>query len=124
MVTKVTVNSEDYDESNVRVRSFDNVLQAMHRNKIKANTSGLFWGKPYEILIEKRLTGTPDCEAIPYRAPGIKPVVEDHRCAHYQYNTLVIVKVQVAERGRTTTKAKRAKPVNLYEIKSSPSVES
>ena len=38
----------------------------MHRDKIEPDTSGLFWGKPYEILIEKRLTGAPESTAIPF----------------------------------------------------------
>lgn len=57
------IMGKDYSESNVHVRSFDNVLQAMHRDKIKADASGLLWGKPYKILIEKRPTGTPNCSS-------------------------------------------------------------
>ena len=117
------IMGDDYSESNVRVRSFDNILQAMHRDKIEPDTSGLFWGKPYEILIEKRLTGTPDCDTIPYRAPGIESPVDKRGRAHHQYHTMVIVTIQVADARRTTTKGKRAKPVNLYGIDSSPSVE-
>jgi hypothetical protein len=117
------IMGDDYSESNVHVRSFDNILQAMHRDKIEPDTSGLFWGKPYEILIEKRLTGTPDCDTIPYRAPGIESPVDKRGRAHHQYHTMVIVTIQVADARRTTTKGKRTKPINLYGIDSSPSVE-
>ena len=117
------IMGDDYSESNVRVRSFDNILQAMHRDKIEPDTSGLFWGKPYEILIEKHLTGTPDCNDIPYRAPGIESPVDKCNCAHHQYHTMVIVTIQVADARRTTTRGKRAKPVNLYGIDSSPRVK-
>jgi hypothetical protein len=41
------IMGNDYSESNVRVRSFDNILQAIHHNKIEPDTNGLFWGKPY-----------------------------------------------------------------------------
>jgi len=36
---------------------------------------------------------------------------------------MVIVTIQVADASRTTTRRKRAKPVNLYGIDSSPSIE-
>ena len=117
------IMGDDYSESNVRVRSFDNILQAMHRDKIEPDTNGLFWGKPYEIYFEKNLTGTPDCNDIPYRALGIESPVDKHNRVHHQYHTMVIVTIQVADARRTTTKGKRAKPVNLYGIDSSPSVE-
>jgi len=90
------IMGDDYSESNIRVRSFDNILQAMHRDKIEPDTNGLFWGKPYEICFEKNLTGTPDCNDIPYRAPGIKSLVDKRNCAHHQYHTMVIVAIQVA----------------------------
>ena len=117
------IMGDEYSESTVRVRSFDNILQAMHRDKIEPDTNGLFWGKPYEIYFEKNLTGTPDCNDIPYRAPGIESPVDKRGRAHHQYHTMVIVTIQVADARRTTTKGKRAKPVNLYGIDSSPSVE-
>ena len=117
------IMGDDYSESNVRVRSFDNILQAMHRDKIEPDTNGLFWGKPYEIYFEKNLTGTPNCNDIPYRAPGIESPVDKRGRAHHQYHTMVIVTIQVADARRTTTRGKRAKPVNLYGIDSSPSVE-
>ena len=58
-----------------------------------------------------------------YRAPCIKSPVDKRNRAHHQYHTMVIVTIQVADARRTTTKGKRAKPVNLYGIDSSPSVE-
>ncbi len=42
---------------------------------------------------------------------------------HYQYNTLVVVKIEVAERRRTTSQIKRSNPINIYGIESSPSDE-
>jgi hypothetical protein len=82
------IMGDDYSESNVRVRSFDNILQAMHRDKIEPDTNGLFWGKPYEIYFEKNLIGAPDCNDILYRAPGIESPVDKRNCAHHQYHTM------------------------------------
>ena len=112
-----------YSESNVRVRSFDDVLQSMHQDKVEADTARKYWGKPHEIVFKQKLTGTPICEAIPYRAPGLSPVEDDRGRKHYQYNTLVVVKIEVAERRRTTAQVKRSVPINLYGIDSSPSDE-
>ena len=67
--------------------------------------------------------GTPICKAIPYRAPGLSPVEDDRGRKHYQYNTLVVVKIKVAERCRTTSQIKRSNPINIYGIESSPSDE-
>jgi len=117
------IMGSNYSESNVHVRLFDNILQATHSNKIKPNTNGFFWGKPYEIYFEKNLTGTPDCNDIQYRAPGIESPVEKCNHVHHQYHTMVIVTIQVVDTRRTTTRGKRAKPINLYGIDSSPSVE-
>ena len=36
------IMGDDYSKSNVRICSFDNILQAMHRDKIEPDTSGLF----------------------------------------------------------------------------------
>ncbi len=56
-----------YSESNVHVRSFDDVLQSMHQDKVEADTARKYWGKPHEIVFKQKLTGTPIiCEAIPY----------------------------------------------------------
>jgi hypothetical protein len=112
-----------YSESNVRVRSFDDVLQSMHQDKVEADTARKYWGKPHEIVFKQKLTGTPICEAIPYRAPGLSPVEDDRGRKHYQYNTLVVVKIEVAERRRTTSQIKRSNPINIYGIESSPSDE-
>lgn len=112
-----------YSESNVRVRSFDDVLQSMHQDKVEADAARKYWGKPHEIVFKQKLTGTPICEAIPYRAPGLSPVEDDRGRKHYQYNTLVVVKIEVAERRRTTSQVKRSNPINIYGIESSPSDE-
>ena len=114
----------DFSESHVRVRSFDNVLQSMSQDKVEADASDKYWGKPQEIVFEQKLTGTPVCEAIPYRSPSLAPVVDNRGRRHYQYQTLVVVKIEVAERRRTTSKIKRSNPINIYGIEeSSPSIE-
>ena len=41
------IMGDDYSKSNIRVRLFNNILQAMHCDKIEPDTNGLFWGKPY-----------------------------------------------------------------------------
>jgi hypothetical protein len=40
------IMGDDYSESNVRVRSFDNILQAMHRDKIEPDMTDSFGENP------------------------------------------------------------------------------
>jgi hypothetical protein len=109
-----------YSESNVRVRSFDDILHSMHQEKVEADTAQKYWGKTHRSGIQAEAHV---CEAIPNRSPGLSPFEDDRGRKHYQYNTLVVVKFEVAERRRTTSQIKQSNPINIYGIKSSPSVK-
>ena len=58
-----------YLESNVRVRLFNKVTQAILNNKIKPNANGKYWGNLQEVHLKKKCTGTPKTVAMPYKAP-------------------------------------------------------
>ena len=92
---------DDYSESNIRVRLFNNILQAMHHDKIEPDTNGLFWGNPTRSTSRRTsqepLTAMTFCTGRRVLSP-----------------TMVIVKIQVADARRTITRGKRVKPVNLY----------
>jgi len=110
-----------YSDSHVRVRSYDEVTQAILRDKAEADVNGLFWGKPQEIHLKKRCTGTIETTAMPYRAPPpLAPITDKHGRRHYQYHMIVQVKAQLAEQRKTATKkAAKTQPLEIYEIASS-----
>ena len=110
-----------YSENHIRVRSFDQVTQAILADKHKADARDLFWGKPQEIHLKKRCTGTIEMTAMPYRAlPPLAPITDKHGRRHHQYHTIVQVKAQLAEQRKTATKkAAKTQPLEIYEIASS-----
>ena len=68
-----------YSDSHIRVRSYDEVTQAILRDKAEADVNGLFWGKPQEIHLKKHCTGTIKTTAMPYRAPPpLAPITVKH----------------------------------------------
>jgi hypothetical protein len=76
-----SVMGADYSDTHVRVRSYDEVTQAISKNRLEADANGLFWGKPQEIHLEKRCTSTVEAVAMPYRAPRSLEPITDSRGA-------------------------------------------
>ncbi len=116
-----SIMGRKYSDSHVRVRSYNEVAQSISRDKIDADVNGLFWGKPQEIHLKKRCTGTVETTAMPYRAPPpLEPITDKYGRRHYQYHTIVQVKAQLAEQRKTATKkAAKTHPLEIYEIASS-----
>jgi hypothetical protein len=109
-----TAMGADYLDTHVRVRSFEEVTQAISKDRLEADANGLFWGKPQEIHLEKQCTGTVEAVAMPYRAPrSLEPITDLRGRRHYQNYSIVHVKAQLAEQ-RTKTR-----PLKLYEAPSS-----
>lgn len=115
-----SVMGADYSDTHVRVRSFDEVTQAISKDRLEVDANGLFWGKPQEIHLEKRCTGTVEAVAMPYRAPrSIEPITDSKGRRHYQYYSIVQVKAQLAEQRKTAKKrASKTRPLELYEASS------
>jgi hypothetical protein len=116
-----SVMGEDYSDTHVRVRSFDEVTQAISKDRLEADTNGLFWEKPQEIHLKKRCTGTVEAIEMPYRAPrSLEPVSYSKGRQHYQYYSIVQVKAQLVEQRKTIKKkASKTWPLKLYEVASS-----
>ena len=116
-----SVMGADYSDTHVRVRSFDEVTQAISKDRLEADANGLFWGKPQEIHLEKRCTGSVEAVAMPYRAPrSLEPITDSKGRRHYQYYSIVHVKAQLAEQRKTAKKkAAKTRPLELYEAPSS-----
>ncbi len=110
----------DYSDTHVRVRSFDEVTQAISKDWLEADTNGLFCGKPQEIHLEKQCTGTIEAVAMPYRAPrSLEPITDSRGRRHYQYYLIVHVKAQLAEQRKTAKKkAAKTRPLELYDVAS------
>jgi hypothetical protein len=49
----------------------------------------------------------------------IAPVMDSRRHRHYHYNTIVLVKVQLAKQHKTAKKTTKTQPLELYEVVSS-----
>jgi hypothetical protein len=115
-----SVMGADYSDTHVRVRSFDEVTQAISKDRVEADANGLFWGKPQEIHLEKRCTGTVEAVSMPYRAPcSLEPVTDSRGRRHYQYYSIVQVKAQLADQRKTAKKkALKTRPLELYEASS------
>ncbi len=73
-----------------------------------------------EIHLKKRCTGTPESIVMPYCMPSIvAPILDFRGCKNYQYNTIVLIKVQLAKQHKTAKKIAKTWPLELYEIASS-----
>jgi hypothetical protein len=109
-----------YLESNVQVCLFDEVTQAILKDKIEPDANGKYWGKPQEIHLKKRCTGTPKTVAIPYKAHyPLEPVTDARGRRHYQFHTIVLVKVQLADWRKTSKKIMKVNLIDLYKVDSS-----
>jgi hypothetical protein len=96
-------------------------MKAISKDRVEADANRLFWGKPQEIHLEKRCTGTVEAVATSYRAPrSLEPITDSKGRRHYQYYSIVHVKAQLAEQRKTTNKkASKTRPLKLYEVASS-----
>ena len=60
-----------------------------------------------------------------YHVPSIiDPVMDLRGHCHYQYNTIVLVKVQLAKQCKTTKKTAKTRPLELYKVASSQGMTS
>jgi hypothetical protein len=102
-----SIMGDDYSPSHIRVRAFDNVTQTMFKDKVEPDANGLYWGKPQEIHLKEKCTGTVDIDPTDYRGPpNVEPVMYRGR-KNYQFHTIITCKVQIAERRKTTTIKKK-----------------
>ncbi len=110
-----------YSDCHIQVCSYDNVMQAISHDKIKADANGLFWEKSKEIHLKKWCTGTIEMTAMPYWAPPpLAPITDKHGRRHHQYHTIIQVKAQLVEQRKTAMKkAAKTHPLEIYEIVSS-----
>jgi hypothetical protein len=108
-----------YLESNLRVCLFDEVMHEILKDKIKPDANRNYWGKPQEIHLKKKCTGTPKTVAMPYKAPfPLKPVTNARGRRHCQFHTIVQVKVQLVDK-RLTSKNMKMKLIDLNKVASS-----
>ena len=114
-----SIMGDDYSPSHIRVRAFDNVTQTMFKDKVEPDANGLYWGKPQEIHLKEKCTGTVDIDPTDYRGPpNVEPVMYRGR-KNYQFHTIITCKVQIAERRKTTTIKKKKMTVDMFDIPSS-----
>ena len=114
-----SIMGDDYSPSHVRVRAFDNVTQTMFKDKVEPDANGLYWGKPQEIHLKEKCTGTVDTDPTDYRAPPKVDPVNYRGRKNYQFHTIITCKVQIAERRRTATIKKKKTTVDMFDVPSS-----
>ena len=108
------IMGEQYSENHIRVRSFDQVTQAILADKNKADARDLFWGKPQEIHLKDKCTGDVITKVTPYPRKDV-PSIKYKGAKHRQFNTIVEMKVKLAEQRKTATKkTKTEKPLEIY----------
>ena len=114
-----SIMGDDYSPSHVRVRAFDNVTQTMFKDKVEPDANGLYWGKPQEIHLKKKCTGTVVTDPTDYRAPPKVDPVNYRGKKNYQFHTIITCKVQIAERRKTATIKKKKMTVDMFDVPSS-----
>ena len=104
-----------YSDSNVRVRSYDDVTQAISRDKIEQDVNGLFWGKPQEIILKDKCTVEVIIKVTTLYPRKDIPTIRYKGMKHRQFNTIVEMKVKLAEQRKTATKkTKTEKPLEIF----------
>jgi len=108
------MGKEEYSENHIRVRSFDQVTQAILGDKNKADVRDLFWGKPQEIHLKDKCTGDVITKVTPYPRKDV-PTIKYKGAKHRQFNTIVEIKVKLAEQRKTALKKTRTeKPLEIF----------
>jgi len=110
---------ENYSPSHVRVRAFDDMTQAMFKDKVEPDANGVYWGDSQKIHLKEKCTGTVVALAKVYRVPSNVKAVKDKGRRNYQFNTIVSCKAQWAERHKTATIKKKTTVVDMFDVPSS-----
>jgi hypothetical protein len=88
-----SIMGSKYLESNLQVCMFDEVMQAILKEKMEPDSNGNYWGKPQEIHLKMRCTGMPETTAMPYKAPyPLEPVTNTRERRHYHFHKIVLVR--------------------------------
>jgi hypothetical protein len=107
------IMAEKYSDTHIRVRSFDQVTQAILKDKNKAGARDLFWGKPQEIHLKNQCTSNVTMKMTPYPRRDV-PTGCYKSVEHRQFNTIEL-KVKLAAQCKTTMKrTKTKKPIELF----------
>ena len=64
------VIGEKFHKSSSHVVAYSNAVQAMHQDKVIPDATGMYWGGPQVIHLQKKCKGTPFVDLIPYCTPG------------------------------------------------------
>jgi hypothetical protein len=108
------IMGKKYSDTHIRVRSFDQVTQAILENKNKADAQDLFWGKPQKIHLKNQCTGDMIMKMTPYPRRDV-PTIRYKSVEHRQFNTIVELKVKLAVQRKTAMKRiKTEKPIELF----------
>ena len=75
-----SIMGENYSPSHVRVRAFDDVTQAMFKDKVEPDANGVYWGDPQRVHLKEKRTGTVVALAKVYRAPTKVEAIKYNDC--------------------------------------------
>ena len=114
-----SIMGEDYSPSHVRVRAFDDVTQAMFKDKVEPDANGIYWGDPQKVHLKEKCTGTVVALAKVYRAATKVEAIKYNGRQNYQFNMIVSCKVQWAERRKTASVKMKTTVVDMFDVPSS-----
>ncbi len=80
------IMGEKYSDTHIRVRSFDQVTQAILGDKNKADARDLFWGKPQEIHLKNQCMGDVIKKMTPYPRRDVPTICYKRRTPSVQHH--------------------------------------
>ena len=114
-----SIMGENYYLSHVRVRVFDDVTQAMFKDKFEPDANGIYLGDPQKIHLKEKCTGTVVALAKVYCAPTKVEAIKDKGRRNYQLNMIVSCKVQQVERRKTASIKTKMTVVDMFDVPNS-----
>jgi hypothetical protein len=114
-----SIMGENYSPSHVRVGAFDDVTQAMFKDKVEPDANGIYWGDPQKVHLKEKCTGMVVTLAKVYRVPTKVKAIKYKGHRNYQFNTIVLCKVQWAERCKTASVKTKTMVVDMFDVPSS-----
>ena len=114
-----SIMGENYSPSHVRVRAFNDVTQAMFKDKVEPDANNVYWGDPKKVHLKEKCTGMVAALVKVYHASTKVKAIKYKGRWNYQFNTIVSCKVQWAERCKTASVKTKMMVVDMFDVPSS-----
>ena len=101
-----------FHKSSSHIIAYSNTVQAMHKDKVVPDATGMYWGAPQVIHLRKKYTGTPIINLFPYHT---SKKINGFR----QFNTPMHCRVQLAVQHVYVPACTKSRVIDLFGIASS-----